>query len=88
MPNVLDGFPHESLAVRVARKLKAVDVIDALSDLFFCVACRCTFVLTTVLNLSPRRYGLNRGRRRQDSLYRAWQPWEERHHRKLQRPPA
>jgi putative transposase len=25
---------HESLAIRVARKLKAIDVIDVLSDLF------------------------------------------------------
>ena len=34
MLNVLDEFTHESLAIRVARKLKAVDVIDVLSDLF------------------------------------------------------
>ena len=32
--NVLDEFTHESLAIRVARKLKAIDVIDVLSDLF------------------------------------------------------
>src|SRR5262249_6195717 len=34
MLNVLDEFPHECLAIRVARKLKAIDVIDVLSDLF------------------------------------------------------
>jgi putative transposase len=34
MPNVLDEFTHECLAIRVGRKLKAVDVIDVLSDLF------------------------------------------------------
>jgi putative transposase len=34
MLNVLDEFTHESLAIRVARKLKAIDVIDILSDLF------------------------------------------------------
>lgn len=34
MLNVLDEFTHESLAIRVARKLKAIDVIDVLSDLF------------------------------------------------------
>jgi putative transposase len=34
MLNVLDEFTHECLAIRVARKLKAIDVIDALSDLF------------------------------------------------------
>jgi hypothetical protein len=30
---VLDEFTHEWLAIRVARKLKAIDVIDGLSDL-------------------------------------------------------
>ena len=34
MLNVIDEFTHECLAIRVARKLKAADVIDALSDLF------------------------------------------------------
>jgi transposase InsO family protein len=34
MLNVLNEFTHESLAIRVARKLKAIDAIDVLSDLF------------------------------------------------------
>lgn len=34
MLNVLDEFTRECLAIRVARKLKAHDVIDILSDLF------------------------------------------------------
>ena len=34
MFNVLDEFSHECLAIRVARKLKAIDVVDVLSDLF------------------------------------------------------
>jgi len=34
MLNILDEFTHECLAIRVDRKLKAIDVIDALSDLF------------------------------------------------------
>jgi putative transposase len=34
MLNVIDEFTHEGLAIRVARKLKAADVIDVLSDLF------------------------------------------------------
>ena len=34
MPNVLDEFTHECLAIRVARRLKAIDVIDVLSGLF------------------------------------------------------
>jgi putative transposase len=34
MLNVIDEFTRECLAIRVARKLGAADVIDALSDLF------------------------------------------------------
>ena len=34
MLNVIDEFTHECLAIRVARKLKGIDVIDVLSDLF------------------------------------------------------
>ena len=34
MLNVIDAFTHECLAIRVARTLKAIDVIDGLSDLF------------------------------------------------------
>jgi transposase InsO family protein len=34
MMNVVDEFTHECLAIRVNRKLKAVDVIYVLSDLF------------------------------------------------------
>jgi putative transposase len=34
MLNVIDEFTHECLAIRVDRKLKAIDVIDVLSDLF------------------------------------------------------
>lgn len=34
MLNVIDKFTRECLAIRVARKLKALDVIDVLSDLF------------------------------------------------------
>ncbi len=34
MLNVIDEFTHECLAIRVARKLKAVDVIAELSALF------------------------------------------------------
>src|SRR6185312_16890542 len=34
MLNVVDEFTHECLAIRVDRKLKAIDVIDVLADLF------------------------------------------------------
>ena len=32
--NIIDEFTHECLAIRVARRLKSIDVIDLLSDLF------------------------------------------------------
>jgi putative transposase len=34
MLNIIDEFTRECLAIRVNRRLKAVDVIDALTDLF------------------------------------------------------
>jgi putative transposase len=34
MLNIIDEFTRECLAIRVSRKLKAIDVIDVLSDLF------------------------------------------------------
>ena len=34
MLNVIDEFTHESLAIRIERRLKSTDVIDVLSDLF------------------------------------------------------
>jgi putative transposase len=34
MLNVVDEFTHECLEIRINRKLKAIDVIDVLSDLF------------------------------------------------------
>jgi len=34
MLNVIDEFTRERLAIRINRKLKAVDVSDVLSDLF------------------------------------------------------
>ncbi len=34
MLNVIDEFTHECLAIRIARKLKSIHVIDLLSDLF------------------------------------------------------
>lgn len=34
MLNVVDEFTHECLGIRIARRLRAIDVIDVLSDLF------------------------------------------------------
>ena len=36
MLNIVDEYTHECLAIRIARRLKAVDVIDVLCDLFIC----------------------------------------------------
>ena len=89
MLNVLDEFTHECLAIRVGRKLKAVDVIDVLSDLF---------ILRGVPGAHPLRQrpgvrrqggaGLDRRGRCQDGLHRAGQPVGERLRRELQRAPA
>ena len=35
MLNIIDEFTHECLAIRIDRKLKSIDVIDVLSDLFY-----------------------------------------------------
>ena len=34
MLNIVDEFTHECIAIRIDRRLKSVDVIDVLSDLF------------------------------------------------------
>ena len=34
MLNIIDEFTHECLAIRVSRRLRSIDVIDILSDLF------------------------------------------------------
>lgn len=34
MPNIVDEFVHECLAIRINRKLKSMNVIDVLADLF------------------------------------------------------
>jgi len=46
MLNVIDEFTRECLAIRVNRKLRSTDVIDALSDLSSCVESLGTFVPT------------------------------------------
>ena len=54
---IIDEFTRESLAIRVARKLKATDVIEALCDLFICAAFPRTSVPTTARSSSPRLFG-------------------------------
>jgi hypothetical protein len=52
--NVIDEFTHECLATRVARRLKATDVIDVLSDLFVLRGVPGHIRSTTGLSSSPR----------------------------------
>ena len=48
MLNIVDEFTHECLSIRIDRKLKSTDVIDALSDLFILRGVpESTFVRTT-----------------------------------------
>ena len=89
MLNVLDEFTHESLAIRVARKLKAIDVIDVLSDLFIAARSAGAHSIRQRARVCRQgRAGMDRRRRCQDGLHRTRQPVGERLHRELQRPPA
>ena len=89
MLNLIDEFSHECLAIQVARKLKAIDVIDVLSDLF-------------ILRGIPSHIRSDNGPEfvakavqewitaveRKDGLHRARQSMGERLRRELQRAPA
>ena len=89
MLNVLDEFTHECLTIRVARKLKAIDVIDVLSDLF-------------ILRGIPAHIRSDNGPEFVAKAVQEWiavvgaktayiergSPWGERLHRELQRPPS
>jgi hypothetical protein len=65
MLNVLDEFSHECLAIRVARKLKAIDVIEVLSDLSILRG-----VLAHIRSDEGPEFV------RQDHLHRRGGPWE------------
>src|SRR5262249_31625336 len=54
MLNVLDEFSHECLAIRVARKLKAIDVIDVCPTSSSCMAFLLTSAPTTDRSSWPR----------------------------------
>lgn len=53
---IIDEFTRESLAIRVARKLKATDVIEALCELFVARGIPTTSAPTTDRSLLPKRY--------------------------------
>ena len=55
MLNVLDEFTHECPAIRIARKLRAIDVIDILSDLSSYEVFQVTSGPTMGLSSWPRR---------------------------------
>ena len=57
MLNVIDEFTRECLAIRVARKLNSIDVIDVLSDLFILRGVPGTSAPTTARSSWPRRCG-------------------------------
>jgi transposase InsO family protein len=65
MLNVLDEFSHKCLAIRVARKLKAIDVIEVLSDLSILRG-----VLAHIRSDEGPEFV------RQDHLHRRGGPWE------------
>lgn len=65
MLNVIDEFTRECIAIRVERKLKAVDVIDVLSDLFILRGIPTHIRSDNARSSSPRRYG---------SGSRRWEP--------------
>jgi len=83
---MLNESTHECLAIRVARKLKAIDVIDILSDLFILHGHSHSHPLRQRTGVPGQgRAGMNLSCRRQDRLHRAGQSSGERLHRELQR---
>ena len=102
MLNVIDEFTHECLAIKVQRQLKAVDVIDVLSDLFILRGVPehirsdngAEFVAKAVQDIKggkisfrvEGRPGVDHRRRSEDGLHRPWQSVGERLYRELQCP--
>ena len=85
MLNVLNEFTHECLAIRVARKLKEIDVIDILSDLFILHGHFHSHPLRQRTGVRGQgRAGMDLSCRCQDRLHRAGQSSGERLHRELQ----
>ena len=86
MLNVIDEFSHECLAIRVARKLKAIDVIDVLSDLFILRGIPGHIRSDNGTGVRGQACaGVDHGGRRKDGLNRTRQPLGERLRRERQR---
>jgi len=84
MLNIIDEFTHECLAIRVSRRLKSSDVIDALSDLFIRRGARVHPFRQRPGVHRPSGAGLDRRRRLKDRLHQPGQPVGERLYRELQ----
>src|SRR4051794_20910205 len=71
--NVIDEFTHECLAIRVDRKLKAIDVIDVLADLFILrgVPTHLRSDNGPEFVATQSRAEVDHGRGRQDGVHRA-----------------
>lgn len=75
--NILDEFSRECLTIRVKRRLNSTDVIDALTDLFI-LRGPPAFVRSDNARVRCEGCpGLDRGRRRENGIYRAGQPLGE-----------
>lgn len=84
MLNVIDEFTRECIAIRIERKLKAVDVIDVLSDLFILRGIP-TYIRSDNAGIHRQGVaGMDHDGRRQDGLHHAGQSLGERILRKLQ----
>ena len=55
MLNIVDEFTRECLAIKVARKLNSMNVIETWLICSCCVACRRTFALTRDRSSSPKQ---------------------------------
>ncbi len=86
--NVIDEFTRECLAIRVARKLKAPDVIDVLSDLFILRGVPAHVRSDNGPEFITICAEVDRRRGHKDSLHHARLTVGERLHRELQREAA
>ena len=85
---IIDEYTRESLAIRVARKLKATDVIEALCELFVSRGIPAYIRSDNGPEFVAEATAMDRCRRGQDRLHRTRQPMGERLPRELQRQAA
>jgi putative transposase len=61
MLNIIDEFTHECLAIRVSRRLRSIDVIDGISDLFILRGVPSHIRSENARSSSPKRYRIGSG---------------------------